>query len=106
MEIINEKTTLILRLSFKDESSIGVIPTAAQYRIDDVESGTQILDWTSFAPSAATHDLTITDVQNAIIDTAVERERKRVTVQITYGATSKKVTDEYIYAVKNLTKIT
>lgn len=105
MEIINENTTLILRLSFKDENSIGVIPATAQYRIDDVESGTQILAWTSFTPSADTHDLTITAAQNAIISSDQEREKKRVTVEITYGATSKKATEEYVYAVKNLMKI-
>jgi ribose 5-phosphate isomerase len=106
MEIINEETTLVLRLSFKDENSVGVIPTAAQYRIDDVESGTQLLDWTSFAPSAITHDLTITDAQNDILDAALDSEKKKVTVKITYGPQNKKATADYIYTVKNLSKIT
>lgn len=105
MEIINENTTLIVRLSFKDENSIGVIPSAAQYRIDDVDSGAQILDWTSFTPSADTHDLTITAAQNAIMASDREQEKKRVTVEITYGVTDNKATDEYVYVVKNLTKI-
>ncbi|KUG22373.1 hypothetical protein ASZ90_007852 [hydrocarbon metagenome] len=105
MELINEKTTLTLRLTFKDEDNVAVVPTAAQYRIDDVDSGSQILDWSSFTPSASTHDLTITDAQNAIIDTNLERERKKVTVQITHGPENKKATGDYIYIVRNLTKI-
>ncbi|PKN05551.1 MAG: hypothetical protein CVU74_01090 [Deltaproteobacteria bacterium HGW-Deltaproteobacteria-9] len=105
MEIINENSTLDLRLSFADESSVGVVPTAAQYRIDDVETGAQILDWTSFTPAAATHDLSITDAQNAIINSDLEKENKRVTVKITYGPQSKKATGAYIYTVKNLNKI-
>lgn len=106
MIIINEKSTLVLRLGFKDGSAQAVVPTAGRYRIDDVNSDSQILDWTDFTPSASTHDLTITSAQNAIISNALESEKKLVTVDVTYGTDGKKITGEYIYIVKNLAKIT
>lgn len=106
MIIINEKSTLVIRLGFKDGSALEVVPTTGRYRIDDVTSDAQILDWTDFTPAAATHDLTITSAQNAIVNSALESEKKLVTVDVTYGTDSKRITGDYTYGVKNLAKIT
>jgi hypothetical protein len=105
MEIINENTTLTLLMAFEDEEEAAVIPTSVEYRIDDVASGDEILDWTTFTPSAATHNLVITAAQNAILDGTLAKEKKRVSFKVAYGI-DKEATDEYIYAVRNLTKIT
>lgn len=106
MIIINEKSTFVIRLGFKDGSAQAVTPTTGRYRIDDVASDTEILGWTDFTPSAATHDLTITSAQNAIIDSGRASEKKLVTVDVTYGTDSKRITGDYTYGVKNLDKIT
>jgi len=106
MKIINEKTSLVLELKFSDELDRPVIPASAQYRLDDVSTGQQIAGWTNIAPSAATYDLVISDEQNAIIDPDQEVEKKRVTVSFTFGSDNKRATDEYTYAVRNLTNIT
>ncbi|PKN71198.1 MAG: hypothetical protein CVU54_01895 [Deltaproteobacteria bacterium HGW-Deltaproteobacteria-12] len=106
MNVVNEETTLTLQCTFADGTGAAVIPSAGLYRLDDVSSDTQIVDWTAFTPSAATHDLTITDAQNAILDSTRAVEKKRLTVSITFGTDNKKATAEYVYAVRNLSKIT
>jgi ribulose 1,5-bisphosphate synthetase/thiazole synthase len=88
MLIINEQTTLVMQLAFTDEKAEPVIPSAAQYRLDNM----------------ATYDLIITDAQNATLNAAREVEKKRLTVKITFGLDNKKATGEYIYAVRNLSK--
>lgn len=106
MKIVNEKTTLVIELSFTDPDAIPVIPSAVRYRLDDDASGAQILDWTDITPTAATCDIVVTDQQNAILDTALELEKKRMTVSCTFGSDNKKATADYVYAVKNLINIT
>ena len=105
MNVINEKTTLLVQCSFADENGAPVTPAAGSYRLDDMGSGAQIADWTTFTPAAATYDLMITDAQNAILNAAREVEKKKLTVSFTFGSDSKKATGEYIYAVRNLAKI-
>lgn len=104
-DVINENSHAVVTLSFTDEKGVAVVPTAGQYRLDDVASETELLAWTAFTPSAATHDLIITDVQNAIMNNALEAEKKRLTIDFTFGSDNKKATAEYIYVVRNLSKI-
>jgi hypothetical protein len=102
---INENTALTLTISFADDTGAEIIPATAEYRLDDVSSGAEILTWTSITPSTAALDIIITEAQNAILDSTREREKKRLTARFTYGADNKQATAEYIYAVRNLTKI-
>jgi len=102
MKVINENTTLVVALSFTDEDEEAVIPNSAYYSLYDVASGTAIVERTAFSPAAATHDLTITAAQNAILDDTLDVEKKRLTVEIQFGTDNKAAVDEYIYAVKNL----
>lgn len=105
MDVINEKTTYTLTLTFTDESGSAVTPSAGTYRIDDVSSGAEIKGETAFTPSASTHDLIITASENAILNTANSSEKRRVTVTVTYGM-ARQMTEEYFYSVKNLGKVT
>jgi hypothetical protein len=102
MEIINENTTLTLTLTFEDENGDAVTPSAARYKLDDVSSGASVLAWTAFSPSSSTHDLVITATQNAVIDSTKSREKRVVTVEITYGMDARMNTSEYAYVVRNL----
>ena len=107
MDVINQGSTYILGLSFKDENGNGVTPSAGRYRID-VEGGNAITGnnanaWIPFTPSSNAYDLTISANENAISSNAsVDREERVVTVEFTYSADSKKQTDEYRYMIRRL----
>ncbi len=103
MKIVNEKSSAILTLTFEDESENAVTPDSGIYRIDDIDSGTEIKGDTAFTPSSSTHDITLTATENAIIDSTQPYETKLVTVTFVYG--TKQGTGEYQYKVRNLRKI-
>lgn len=104
MEIVSERSTSIVTLTFRDESGALVTPSAGTYRIDDAVSGTEIKSETVFTPAGSSHEITITDAENRILDDARNVEERIVTVTFTYGA-GKKGMGEYRYGVKNLAKI-
>jgi hypothetical protein len=107
MDVINQGSTYILGLSFKDENGNGVTPSAGKYRID-VEGGNAITGnnanaWVAISPSGNTYDLTITANENGFkANSSTDREERVVTVEFTYGANSSKQTDEYRYMIKVL----
>lgn len=103
MEVVNEKSTIILPITFKDESGDPVSPTAATYRIDDKESGTELVATTAIVVAGPTYDLTVASAVNRILDQDNEYETRVVTLVWTYGVSSTG-TDEYAYNVKNLFK--
>lgn len=104
MEIVNERSTSIVAMTFRDETGALVTPSAGTYQIHDAASGTEIRAETPFTPAGSTHDITITDTENRILDASRNVEERIVTIKFTYGA-GKPGTGEYRYIVKNLTKI-
>lgn len=102
MELINDGTDLTIDLTFTDEDEAAVTPSAARYRVDDISSGDNIVEWTSITPVNETYALNITATQNALINSALPIEKKLVTVEITYGIYSKKKKSTYIYGIKNI----
>ena len=101
---VNEDSTAILTLTFKNELGAEVTPSTAYIRIDDVPSRTQIRDWTAISPLASTVDVTISNSENAILKQTHQYEIRRVSVYFTY-ATSKKGTADFLYNLVNLDKI-
>ena len=69
--------------SFFDETGAAMVPEALSYRIDDLASGTQILDWTSIGTPAATVQVLITGAQNNLVSSLAIREEHQVLFQIT-----------------------
>ena len=104
MDIVNEKSTSIVSLTFTDNTGALVTPSAGTYQIHDAASGTEIRAETPFTPTGSTHDITITATENRILDAARNVEERIVTVSFTFGA-GKNGNGEYRYGVKNLTKI-
>lgn len=99
MDIVREKNTSLLPISFYDEDGAPVTPTSATYQIDD-ESGAVITAETAFTPG----DLLISANENRIVTGTKQSERRKVTIKWTYG-TGKSGAEEYEYIVKNLTKV-
>jgi hypothetical protein len=102
MDIINQETTYTLGLDFTDDQGGAVTPTSASYRIDDLESGNEVVPWTSIFPTTSSFDLVVTAEQNAMAGNSTDRETRVVTVKFGYSADSKQDTDEYRYWISRL----
>jgi hypothetical protein len=98
---LNEGTTCVVSIDFKDENGVDVVPTSGRYRVDDAESGTVVLHWTAFTPTSANQLLYIQSNSNRLIAQEHDRETRVVTVEFTYGATIMG-TEETRYTIKGL----
>jgi hypothetical protein len=102
---INEKTSCTVQVTFKDEDGVLIVPESITYRIDDVASGTEILDDTSVAVPDSTINIEITSDQNKILDETNDNEERVVTVEFDYSDGEKHGTSEYRYKILNLLKV-
>jgi hypothetical protein len=98
---INERSTMLLPISFKDENGVLTVPETAVYRIDDPASFTAIVPRTAL-PLESSQNIEIRPDQNRIIDEQSTSEERVVTVDWTYHNNLRRGTDEYRYRVKNL----
>ena len=101
---VNERSDFALAVSFLDEDSVAVVPTAATYRIDDQLNRRNIQLSASFPSLASTVDLWITSDQNFIIKSRSVYEIRTVTVEYDYESDDgpKHGTAEYRYKLVNL----
>lgn len=104
MATVTEKSTAYLTISFYNKAGVLDEPTSISYRIDDVESGQQVRANTSVA-AANTVEITLNSADNTILNQVGGDEERRVTVTAIYGENDQ-ITDEYIYQVQNLSKVT
>lgn len=75
--------------------------TTAEYRLDCLTTGKQILDWTTLTP-AGSISITITGAQNVIQSDVNKYERKQLTVMANRGLASGQSTGVITYDVENL----
>jgi hypothetical protein len=101
---IYESTTLIVLLSFFDETGTPVIPKSGTctYRIDDTQ-GNAIVPITPFSPTGTTFELEITPLQNVLFSQNDNYETRIVTIVVGYGSTGRKIPQEYRYQLNRLT---
>ena len=93
---VNERSVSFISATFLDSSKAEQAPTSARYRIDDITRGKrQILDWTTITTPSVTETITITAVQNRILSTGIDRERRQVTVEATVSGEPFRDTFEY-----------
>ncbi len=98
---INEKTTLLVTVSFFDDAGAAVTPSAATYRIHDKASGSIIVAITSLAGLSTTKEIEVTSAQNALISQTDSTEEHVLTLDFTYGS-SRRGTSEYRWVVRGL----
>jgi len=96
--IRNEGTAILLDLTHLDKDGALDTPTAVSYRIDDLTSVKEVLDWTSINTPSSTNTITITAAQNAINSRSQEKELRQVTVNAT-DSTGTVVQDIFIYTL-------
>lgn len=101
LDVVNERSSRTVTVSFFDDDNDPVTPTAATYRIDDPASDTAILPATSISPLGESVDIKITSHQNRIIKPRNAYEKRVVTVEFDYGVDGHG-TNQYEYRLKNL----
>lgn len=79
-----EESACFVVASYFDNTSTAFVPNAVQYRIDDVVSGANILEWTSIVPGI-TNEVVVTSAQNAMINNSRSSESHQVLFQVTDG---------------------
>lgn len=80
---VNCNSTLKLLLTSLDFDGEPFIPTTMQYRIDDLESGQGVLQWTTIVAPEAYQEITITPQQNTMLFQYRDSELRQLTVAIT-----------------------
>lgn len=101
MEEVNEKSTYVVKLSFKDENGVAVTPDSLTYRLDDESSGEEIIEDTVVVPGTTYYNLTISSDSNSILNDDKKFEIKVLSASFTYS-TTKVGTAEHKYKVLNL----
>ena len=97
---INERTTLVLTLTFLNDTGDEVDPDAATLRIDDVTSNTVVRAVTALVNPTSGMEVEITSAENAMKTTRGKEERV-VTVEFDYGI-GRHGTQEYRYYLAGL----
>lgn len=103
--IVLEESAFPVTVDFRTRSTKAAsIPTSIRYRIDDLHSDTEVLNWTSVS-AAANVTITITSSDNEILDGSTRFERKQIIVQADNGL-STQVNGTAFWKVVNLVGIT
>lgn len=109
--IINENSTAVIGLWFKDENEKNVVPGEIIWRVDDANlmavsgvSAGEIIGDTTETPSSYKHSIYIPGAANIILDDNNMWEERIVTIRYTYGDNGVG-TEEMRYKVKNLVRI-
>ncbi len=105
METVNENSSAVLTVIFKDENKKHVIPDSISYRIDDIKSNTSIKASTFLIPSETSIGIDITAIENRILTPTNKFEQRAVTTIFTYNSGTKQGTSEFKYQVENLSFI-
>ena len=100
LQQVNEKSTAWLKLTFRDKAGAAQAPTSATYRIHDVGSGALVREAVLSSPASEV-EITLTDEDNTLRNAAAPYEKRRVTVEASFGQ-GDAVTAEYVYLVLNL----
>lgn len=97
---VNEGSAAAFTANFYSDAWVATAPTNARYRIDNLSTGAQVLDWTTLTP-ATSNAIAVTGAQNAISDDCEREELRQLTVEGNAGlATQYQVTK--CWRVKNL----
>ena len=85
--VVNEQSACYVNASHYNDLGEPLVPSAVDYRIDDVTNGRAILPWTSLSPSTLQRVL-ITSAQNAMDTVRIRsREIHRITFRVVAGTT-------------------
>ena len=95
---VHERSSFTATAYFRDGTAADT-PTTVHYRIDDITTGTAVVDWTSVTPGTSV-SISVTSDENRIIGQANYRERRQLVVSADKG-TSTETRDVVQYFVEN-----
>ncbi len=98
---VNEKSPLYITVIFKNEDGDSLVPTTVDWRLDDRESDSEIVDWTSLGTPAASMSLVLEASNNLIVSESSTRERRALGIRVDDGL-STEAHQEFQYYVQNL----
>lgn len=101
LDEVNERSTSVVTVTFRDEDDALVTPSAATYRLDDKQRRTVILDDTNIGSLSTSVDIEITPEQNRILRPRAAFEIRTLTVHYEWGS-GREANSEYRYKVINL----
>lgn len=102
MNQVNERSTAVLTLAFRNVEGQLQDPLAVTYRIDDRTTGQQIRAWTAATPAANT-TIVLSPDDNVIVDDSQRVETRVLTFVASYGpAPADQITGQALWVVKNL----
>lgn len=101
MKTINENTTAVITVEFRDEDGGTIAPDSASYRLDD-ESGAELITDTGIVAPTSMVSIEIPESANAIVDSNKMSEKKYLTLSYTYAGDTRQAVSEYSYEVRNL----
>ena len=105
MANVPEETTSFVTVAPKDDAGLGAAPSSGNYRVHDVESGDEILGTTAMPTLSASMKVTMPGATiNKLVDKSRAFERRRMTVELSYGA-GDPLNGHYIWTVEKLTDL-
>lgn len=102
MKRVNERTRMVLLVSFENENRVLTAPSTARWRAYCETTGSNLTEWAAlFFPPTGQVELEISASITAIINDCNYRETKVVAVETDFG-TDNQASDEFRIDVKNL----
>ena len=100
MNTFNEEQYATFTVRPVDKNGGVFTPTTARYRLDDLESRTELVGWTTLTASTKM-TITIKPNENRVLVKSHKREKKVLTVEIDFGLDTSSP-EQHEYWVKNL----
>lgn len=100
---VKERSTAYLTVTFFDKTKQPETPASVSYSVHCMTTNTVVRGSTSLSAASAV-EITLTPADTTIINPSNAFERKRVTVEATYGAADA-VRDQFDFLVVNLSRV-
>jgi hypothetical protein len=99
--MVKEGSALFLTFTFKDENGAPVAPITIDWRIDDVDSGTEVVGWTPVGAPSASVNVSVNPTNNNIVDQTKVVEKRILTVRMDNGQVTQAFQTKH-FRVQNL----
>jgi len=98
----NELVEVTVTAKPEDTTGKPFTPTTARYRVDDCETGNELVDWTAIVTPSTSMQITVPATANAIINTTRTTPEPKVVTLNTDKDLSSQHYEQYFYGIKNL----
>ena len=102
VDIVNEGTAAQVTVTAYDLAGDNVAPATLHYKINDVNTGAEVLELTEIATPGLSTAIPILPAHNAIINPSLRQEPKWLTVIADKDDPESKAMGQFTYYVKNM----